>query len=138
MDIIVGGIFAVFHYFLSIQIDYMITISALGFKSECPLRYLTSPGIYHWTNRFLGLALISSALIEDINNIIYTLLVWFVIWLASGKYGKVKAYAKYREIMIDMYEHAEDDDERKTLKRESEMSDKELEEQVDRQIRISK
>jgi threonine/homoserine/homoserine lactone efflux protein len=134
LEIFVIGIIAIFHYLLSVQIDYMKTISVLGFKSELYVQYLQTPWIYHWTNRVLGIVLILSGLMNGA-NVVYTILIWFVIYLASGKNGRIKAYARYREIMIELQDLAENDEERQDYRRYSEFSDKEIEEIADRNIK---
>jgi len=68
-------------------------------------------------------------------NVVYTILIWFVIYLASGKNGRIKAYARYREIMIELQDLAENDEERQDYRRYSEFSDKEIEEIADRNIK---
>ena len=136
MEIFVIGIIAITHYLLSVQIDYMLTISVLGFKSELYVQYLLRPWIYHWTNRVLGIVLILSGLMNGA-NVVYTILIWFVIYLASGKNGRIKAYARYREIMIELQDLAENDEERQDYKRYSEFSDKEIEEIADRNMKFS-
>ena len=136
MGLIIVGILTILHYSLSVRIESWFTISALGFKSECPMRYLQTPGLYHWTNRILGVALILSGLLEDI-EIIFTVITWILIWFLSGKNGRKQSFSNYREIMSGMHQYSEDDDEDKEdYEKYSQLTDEELQEMVDRNIKM--
>ena len=134
MEIIIIGFVAVLHYFLSVQTEYWVIISVLGFRTYLPLGYMKSPAMYHWTNRILGIALILLGLLDGA-NLGYTLLIWFVIFFASGKKGRGKAFSAYRETMIELMEWSDDEEERQDFETKSKYSDEEIEQLVDQRMK---
>jgi hypothetical protein len=129
MSLLILASAALLHYVLSTKLGYWTTISALGFKTEVPLAFMQNPGAYRFLNIVLGIAVTVSPFFGGLA--IYTgLVTWIIIWLISGISGRNNAYNKYRQIMTEMISTAVSDEDKNSMQKAANKSNKELAEDV--------
>ena len=118
-------VLAVFYYLLASKVDYWITISLLGFKSECPAAFLRKEEIYHYAVWALFLSATAVGFFSTLPLWAF-IAVMIVLWLLSGSRGHASAYKKYREIMYEFKEDADTPEKEAELDREIAKTDQEL------------
>jgi|TARA_B110000208_G_C11331926_1_gene270302 hypothetical protein len=116
----------VVYVLVSVKVDEWITISALGFKSETPMRFIQNPRFYDVirSSLFIG-AVALSFITQDISWYV-GLIVLAVVWLMAGSIGRKKAYSSYRRILREMMASAETTDDRVEYEAASEKTNEEL------------
>lgn len=117
--------FAALYLISAVKIDYWITISRLGFKSECPTLFVRKERIYHFTVWAFFVGAIASLFAVSFPLWIgIGILVFF--WVFSGIVGRKKAFSKYREILSEMIDFEEDEERKTEYKNELLKTDSEL------------
>ena len=134
MGFLVLVISGISHYLLTKKIEYWMTISALGFKTQTPLGYLQSPGTFHLVNRVLGVAVLVSTLLEE-DYFYIGIIVWILIQLSTAKTSRKLAYDKYREIVNELIINADEGEDTSDYEEYRAKTDEELAEMVDRAMK---
>lgn len=115
---------------LSVKVDEWITISALGFKSETPMKFLQKPRLYDVVRSALFLAAMATVFCMVTFPWYVGIVILAVLWLAAGSIGRKKAFNKYRQILREMMVSAETSEEQAEYEKASKKTDQELMEMV--------
>lgn len=116
---------AIFYFSIASKLNYWITISRLGFYSQCPKFFLEKEGIYHYTTWFLFLGTFISIFPSSL-PIRAGIPIILGLWLFSSIIGRSNAFKKYREIVTQLMESTDDLEKRKGYEKELLKSDTEL------------
>ena len=97
-------IFALIYFWFSIKVENWTTIYHLGFRTETPPLFLKNQKIYDAIRIILFLTCLILTFYTNIIPWFICLLVIAIIWVLSGKFGRNRAFNKYREILKDLAE----------------------------------
>lgn len=129
-------IIVLIYFWLSIKVENWITIYHLGFKTETPLLFLNNQRIYDVVRVLLFLTSLILAYYAIYLSVFICLLILFVVWVLSGKIGRNKAFKKYREILLDLAEHEEDEKQKIEYIEEAKKSNNILQDKVTQAIKF--
>lgn len=132
-------LFIVLLYFLlAAKIVAWRTLSLFGFDTELPFLYLKHPLRFEAARSALFLfAVVAFFLAPSISGFVAVPLL-FASWYTSGQLGRRRAFSKYRSIMREMVEFAENNKERQDYLIEMRKTDKELLAQVEKSLEMEK
>ncbi len=119
-------ILSILYVIVAKKVDYWITISRLGFASECPQKFLEKENIYNFTSWGLFLAAIVSLFKVTWFPWWFGVIILAILWYLSGTIGKKTAFKKYREILRELAEEENNLEERDKIEQELNKSDSEL------------
>lgn len=135
MGILILAGSALLYFLLSSKIDYWTTLAILGFRSESPQAYIDRPSGYNLINILLGILVVALPFFGGV-EIYFGVIVWLIVWLASGRVGRNKAYSKYRQIMLEMIDLADHEDEKKQYRSLADKTNEQMAELVKKNIKL--
>ena len=116
----------VLYAIVSVKVDEWITISALGFKLETPLYFLSKPRYYDIVRSALFLVAILASFGLSAIPWFSGFFILAIIWLGASWIGRRKAVNNYRRILREMMDNAENAEEKAEYEMRSKQTDREL------------
>lgn len=133
--LLIAATSAVFLWFITVKIDYWTTMHILGFLGECPPVFLRSPFLYRGVSFLASVGVVLPTAFTSV-TIVAGIILWFFVWLLSGKRGREIAYDKYRGIFAELASDEENDaSDRAQYSEYAALSNKQIAEEVSQRIK---
>lgn len=123
-------VFSVFYCFLSIKLDYWMTIALLGFKSEAPQLYISKPKFYELLRSMLFILSIGLLFMIQAIAWYWGALFLITLWLVAGSLGRKKAFIAYRKILQEMAAYSESEQEKAEYLKRAAISNEQLMDEI--------